>query len=571
MQFDFKKYITEKYLTERLQSDILIHELLNDKDGMFTYYKLPYPGTIYKKALTCYNLLKRWITSAFVTWDNTFKSGGFSIGITNIDTDEKVKKFHKIYMDKVEEYKDLTSKLFIKPDPQILSSLISGVSKYNTGKFELARRDIYNITDEFFTRYTWQQLKTDKQLYSDVQNKINNCLAFWMRDGRILCVSRANQIILYNITLNNSYVTELNGKRFSGNMTKETIEDAVRKDNLIVNTLKCTLSDGTELEWPTVSRQSYVGDRQDLCGIDFVKEFLDINKCIYYKSLKFYQVGKFISHSSSLAKATSWGDKEDDYVIIYEPDGFYKDEKGNIKSTYIYNGERVTYSKDNTDSYNDMKSNMAFSDRKKNRRVEYEKKENSVYKWVKDLFGTYQPYANGKNSKMFEFGLKLSEYDYDSLYGDDGYCNKIALQNIKRYKLIISQCHAITGISEFADKLNVISQEIKSFGIEGKGLCIKLKTLLLTDNEKYKELTFLYGTYMAMLNQMLSKFGKVHASFSLFKKQYQTIKKSDKSNEFTHKEIDRDRERIQKALEDLQVNCEEMIKLKDKIKTTMSE
>lgn len=571
MQFDFKKYITEKYLTERLQSDILIHELLNDKDGMFTYYKLPYPGTIYKKALTCYNTLNNWITSAFLRWDNTFKSGGFSIGITNIDTDEKVKKFHKIYMDKVEEYKGLTSKLFIKPDPQILSSLISGVSKYNTGKFELARRDIYNITDEFFTRYTWQQLKTDKQLYSDVQNKINNCLAFWMRDGRILCVSRANQIILYNITLNNSYVTELNGKRFSENMTKETIEDAVRKDNLIVNTLKCTLSDGTELEWPTVSRQSYVGDRQDLCGIDFVKEFLDINKCIDYKSLKFYQVGKFISHSSSLAKATSWGDKEDDYVIIYEPDGFYKDEKGNIKSTYIYNGERITYSKDNTDSYNDMKSNMAFSDRKKNRRVEYEKKENSVYKWVKDLFGTYQPYANGKNSKMFEFGLKLSEYDYNSLYGDDGYCNKIALQNIKRYKLIISQCHAITGISEFADKLNVILQEIKSFGIEGKGLCIKLKTLLLTDNEKYKELTFLYGTYMAMLNQMLSKFGKVHASFSLFKKQYQTIKKSDKSNEFTHKEIDRDRERIQKALEDLQVNCEEMIKLKDKIKTTMSE
>ena len=148
---------------------------------------------------------------------------------------------------------------------------------------------------------------------------------------------------------------------------------------------------------------------------------------IYYKSFKFYQVGKFISHSSSLAKATSWGDKEDDYVIIYEPDGFYKDEKGNIKSTYIYNGERITYSKDNTDSYNDMKSNMAFSDRKKNRRVEYEKKENSVYKWVKDLFGTYQPYANGKNSKMFEFGLKLSEYDYNSLYGDDGYCNKIAL------------------------------------------------------------------------------------------------------------------------------------------------
>ena len=32
MQFSLKKYITEKYLTERLQSDTVIHDILNDKE-----------------------------------------------------------------------------------------------------------------------------------------------------------------------------------------------------------------------------------------------------------------------------------------------------------------------------------------------------------------------------------------------------------------------------------------------------------------------------------------------------------------------------------------------------------
>jgi len=50
MQFSLKKYITEKYLTEKLQSDILVNDILNDKGGMFIYYKMYYPGTMYYKA-----------------------------------------------------------------------------------------------------------------------------------------------------------------------------------------------------------------------------------------------------------------------------------------------------------------------------------------------------------------------------------------------------------------------------------------------------------------------------------------------------------------------------------------
>ena len=577
MQFDFKKYITEKYLVERLQSDTLVHQLLNDKGGMFTYYKMPYPGTIYQKALACYSTLNNWIKQLFVGWKQEFQKDGFQIGITKIDTDEKIKKFHEIYMNKVEEYKDLTSKLFIKPDPQILSALINGVSTYS-GKFEMHRKDIYNITDEFFTQYTWKQLKKDKQLCEKVKDQLNSCVAFWMSDGKILGVSKQGYLNLYSIDNDcEFYVKEENGRRFEGKLTPEIIEDAVNKDNLIVNTLKGTLNDGTELEWPTVSRQSFIGDRQDLCGIDFVNKFLNLNQEIqkvYSGGYKFkaYNIGKFISHGSPLAKATNWGDNEDDYVILYEPNDLHMDATGNVKSTYLArNGEHRVLPKSSDKSYNDMKAGKEFSEKNKKRKDDFDEQQESVYKWVKDLFGKYQPYAGGKNSKMFEFGKKLSEYDYESLYGNDGYCNKIALQNIQRYKFIIQQNRSVTGISEFTDKLKDISKDVQSFGVDGKKLCGQLKALLLKDMTKYRELTFLYGEYMTMLNQMLSKFGKVQAKVSQFKNDHQNGKRKAWKSEDTHTEIKRDRERIERDIKDLQTNREEMKQLHEKIKTTMDE
>ena len=572
MQFNFKQYITEKYLVERLQSDTLVHQLLNDKGGMFTYYKMPYPGTIYQKALACYSTLNKWIECVFTGWNQKFQKDGFQIGITKIDTDEKIKKFHEIYMNKLEEYKDLTSKLFIKPDPQILSAIINGISHFS-GKFEMVRKDIYNITDEFFTQYTWKQLKKDKQLYENVKEQINKCIAFWMSDGEILAVSNQGQLILYSITNDcDFYVKDVNGKRFDGKLTPEIIEDAVKKDNLIVNTLEGTLNDGTVLEWPTVSRLSFIGDKQDLCGIDFVIKFLDINNQLPVYKLKLYNIGKFISHASPLAKATNWGDKEDDYVILYSPNDLYLDSSGNVKSTFkTANGIHRPLPMSSFSSYNDMKSSKDFSENIFKRKVAYDEQEESVYKWVKDLFGKYQPYAGGKNTKMFEFGKKLSEYDYETLYGDDGYCNQIALKNIQRYKFIIQQNKAAVGISEYTNKVNAISKEIQEFVIEGKKLCSKLKTLLLNDMTKYKELTFLYGEYMTMLNQMLSKFGKVQKLISQFKNEHQNGKRKSYMGDDTSAEIQRDRKYIERSLEDLITNKQEMLLLQDKIKTTMEE
>ena len=124
---------------------------------------------------------------------------------------------------------------------------------------------------------------------------------------------------------------------------------------------------------------------------------------------------------------------------------------------------------------------------------------------------------------------------------------------------------------EYTNKVNAISKEIQEFVIEGKKLCSKLKTLLLNDMTKYKELTFLYGEYMTMLNQMLSKFGKVQKLISQFKNEHQNGKRKSYMGDDTSFEIQRDRKYIERSLEDLITNKQEMLLLQDKIKTTMEE
>ena len=58
MRFNLKKYITERYLTEKIQSDIVINKLLNDKGGLFKYYKNPNSPS-YKKVLDIYNNIEK--------------------------------------------------------------------------------------------------------------------------------------------------------------------------------------------------------------------------------------------------------------------------------------------------------------------------------------------------------------------------------------------------------------------------------------------------------------------------------------------------------------------------------
>ena len=110
MQFSLKKYINEKYLTERLQSDTVIHDILNDKGKMFTYYKQPYPGTMYKKALDQFKILNDIIYNTFPAY-STEAYDSYDYQNESIKTDEQKKALHSKYMQTLELYKDYTSKL----------------------------------------------------------------------------------------------------------------------------------------------------------------------------------------------------------------------------------------------------------------------------------------------------------------------------------------------------------------------------------------------------------------------------------------------------------------------------
>ena len=97
MQFSLKKYINEKYLTERLQSDTVIHDILNDKGKMFTYYKQPYPGTMYKKALDQFEILNDIISNTFPIY-STEAYDSYSYQHESRKTDECQRACNKKYV-----------------------------------------------------------------------------------------------------------------------------------------------------------------------------------------------------------------------------------------------------------------------------------------------------------------------------------------------------------------------------------------------------------------------------------------------------------------------------------------
>ena len=275
MQFSLKKYINEKYLTERLQSDTVIHDILNDKGKMFTYYKQPYPGTMYKKALDQFEILNDIISNTFPIY-STEAYDSYIYQHESIKTDEQKKALHNKYMQILELYKNYTSKLFIKPDPQVLSSVILSNAD---GTFPMQKLDLFNLTDENFKKYTVSDLKKNK----DLKQYINEYAIFWFNsEGKILVVSVYGRMVLFAI--DNENITFEDGRIWqsfqTNKLTPEIIEDACRKDNLIVNNLTQTLNDGTVLTYPTVARLSRGGDKRELCGIGFVKNFLDLSKYI---------------------------------------------------------------------------------------------------------------------------------------------------------------------------------------------------------------------------------------------------------------------------------------------------
>ena len=568
MQFSLKKYITEKYLTERLQSDTVIHDILNDKGKMFTYYKQPYPGTMYKKALDQFEILNDIISNTFPIY-STEAYDSYSYQHESIKTDEQKKALHSKYMQILELYKDYTSKLFIKPDPQVLSSVILSNAD---GTFPMHKLDLFNLTDENFKKYTVSDLKKNK----DLKQYINEYAIFWFNsEGKILVVSVYGRMVLFAI--DNENITFEDGRIWqsfqTNKLTPEIIEDACRKDNLIVNNLTQTLKDGTVLTYPTVGRLSRGGDKRELCGIGFVKNFLDLSKYInaygnFKKKLQKVGANPY-SKSSKLNKFTGWGNSNDDYFIVYIPESGHKDYDGNVISTKD-NGKRKM-DDSNLKGYNEFKFD---TEKTRQRKLDFEEQQRKIYKWTKDILGKYHPYAGGKSSELFAFGRKLESYDYEKLYGTDDYCNKIARANILRYKKLIAQNRSKIGISNFNKELKEILPQLQAFTQTGKVLCNEIKNIYRNDVIKFKSLMMLYGVYSKLLNNMLQQYGNIQIAISSFKDTYANNKEdaymSTWAKEQKLKRCQEDSNQIKIRIRNIKELCNELSSMEQKINETLN-
>lgn len=574
MQFSLKKYITEKYLTEKLQSDTLVNDILNDKGGMFTYYKMSYSGTMYYKVKCCYKELKGIIENTFNSWNSTVKDNLYYKGDSIISDDDK-RALHKKYMDLFNKYINYTSKLFIKPDPQLIPSIAFSDSAY--GYFSPYKMDLFNLTDEHFEKYTLQDIKKDKQLKEKVLNDIKHKLCFWFNDeGKILTVSYGNVMKIFSIDNDNPLVTTENGKRWwlpgNGALSIDEINDAVKQDNLIVNTLTMPLNDGTELKFPTIARMSFSGDKRDLCGIDFVKKYLDLQEPLNVGRTKLQSLGTVTSKACKLNKFTGWGNSVNDYVIIYYPEDVHRDYDGKVVSTYktVYNNHyKLPDNSDSIKGYNEYKQDKRFNLHKKIRHDDFVKSQERIYKWVKDLFGKYKPYANGDQNRFFKYGVKLSDYDYETLYGDDEYCNEVAQKNILRYKALIAKNRSMIGISNFNDDLKKILPQLQAYTKTGTVLSTEIKKVFRTDRDKFKNLMTLYGVYSKILQQSLSQYGQIQVSICTFKKEYMNNKEMNTNNSIVRR-CKEDKERIQNQISNLTQICDEISSIETKINKTLN-
>lgn len=569
MKFSLKNYIKENYLNERLQSDILIQNILNDKGKMFYYYKIDGNNSFGKLKKT-YEELKRIFIDIF---ENTYsydenKEYTQRTNVTPtynkelIDTDEKMIALHNKYMSLYNTYKKMLSKIFDKPDPQVFGAVLSRRS-YG-GTFYSTSKDLYNITDDQFTKYTYSQLKADKNLYLNIAGELRNKTTFWFsHNNKLLAVSSDGELVLYAIDNDASDVNTYNGKRFPQNVTQDEIIDKVNKDDRVFSS---ELKDGSILEWPCVISHGFNGKHyNDLYGYDFINTYLNLNTQIC-RDVKDESIGKnILTKASKIYKTTTWGANPNDYVIIYSPTQMYTDDSHISMYTNTIDNELRRMLTNNHEGYNDYKM------KKPNRYGDSYYKEIGIqtYKWTKDILGKYKPYAGSKQNELFAFGKKLSEYDYTLLYKDDQYCNKIAQANRAKYKNLIQTYKSTKVITKYKKDLDDILSQVNDFTQDGKLFCNLIKTTITKDITLFKSLITLYGVYSKILNTVLNQYGKIQKDIQHIKNLISD--QSDTHDEYFRSDLKSEVYNVDNEVINIKEVCIELTEIHNKIKEILEE
>ena len=532
MRFNLKKYITERYLTEKIQSDIVINKLLNDKGGLFKYYKNPNSPS-YKKVLDIFNniekILYKICNNLNMKCDNKTEDGYyiFKNDESNM-SDKELKIYHQQYMDLIQQYIKSITKIFDKPDPAILKAVINGIYNYNQ-EFRNNSVDLFNITDDNFKIYYYKDIKGNKILQKELNNELQYKVAFFISENdKIEAASKSGKILL--LPLDSEYLknnSSYNFKYYSSD-PYNIFNQYTDKDNIILSKFYIQLKTTNELlEIPLITSTTRLPYRYKIfqgekkSAIENIHDLLNINShnfCGKYIINMNLKVGKVNSKASNIQKITNWGKSLNDYIIVYTASSTYKKD-GNTKSTINQGKNNAVSYVDTTMGYNELKHSN-YVTRRKEQREDYLDTYKRTYKWIKTLLGQYKPYAGGKQNSVWEYGKKLNDDDYYTLYSDDHYCNKLVRENIGRYKVLLAQTKSLKNVNIYVEQMKSIMADINTFVVNGKNLITKIKSTYKEDKDKFKTLMLLYGTYNKTLNIIITRYSSIQQHIENFNNEY---------------------------------------------------
>lgn len=499
------KFNLRKYLTEKLQSDIIVNDLLKDSGGFFKYYKHindEYYDTIinkdviyrnvnsinhqYDKLVVLTGILTQYLNMVFyVTWRNEVLQQDTYRTIHNDNvklTDEKRIKLHQQYMKYYDMWWKCLKLNFTKPSTEVLIPLLHKNIRYeHVYANSESSHDISNISDDMFDIYTYDAIKKDKILYSKLL--ITNDPIFWLSEN--------NEILGYSFgqnlrVLGPSKCENPLPARFHNLVKNGDIEDL--KNNVSIYELR--LNDGTVLEWPTITEKDYYNNNI----LNIIKQYVLLDKNIVE-----IPVGKFMTKSSKLYKTIQWGDSIHDYVIVYK-----EAENNNITNAY------KTGQQD-----------------KKEIVQQYVK---SRGKWVKDVFGNTYPYgAMGKSEKSKKFESFINKFF------NDIYCSNIYQANQQRYKTLKTLKSVKNDIDTYAvNTYNELVQQMQQYTDFSKQVINDIKSFT---GSKKVELLQLFGAYSYMLNDNLCVLTKIQELYNSSKEYYKKLKDSTINNDDTNSSL----------------------------------
>ena len=515
MKFNLKQYIKENYLNEKLQSDIFIHEIL--EDDLFKFYKVNNPGTTYNKLFTLYenNILP--IIQALMQYN---RYHALFYDKQKLTTDEEYKALYNKYMSLTDSFFKTLKILFKKPEPQLFKSLIINLYTYQNTV------DLYNITDDQFIKYKYSDFQ-NKSIQTDLDKYASYYLCFYFSaDKKIKAISKDGYIILYSF--DNSY-NNLNYKldQYNNNI-KDYEKFLTDKNNYILKqTQNITLSNGEILKFPILDNELFNNIKYDFI----------------FKRSKLNQVklNKIYRKSSAIFKTTDWGKSPDDYMLIYNPLQSYKKDGNNISSV----GSSRIYT-NSYKGYNDCMANRDFVERKTQQKEDYQEQRVKIYKWAKTILGKFIPYNQS----------------------NDEYCKRISAENNAKYKLLVSQLKSVIKLKEYKEELKTYFQKLSDYISLQKDYNNKIKSYLKEDINKFKLLMFLYSNYLNSINNVISKYGEIQKIIIKYKDLYKikNIVSADKeNNETTRYTIESTNKTIKGELTLLNNLLDNVQKIKEKL------